>query len=106
MLGEGQAFGDQALWGEIGTVDLSKLVTFRLPVVILQGRHDRGTSASLVAEWFARVKAPSKKILWFEDSAYMAHEEEPGKMLVSLVDTVLPLTRDQRRCPDSLPPAC
>jgi pimeloyl-ACP methyl ester carboxylesterase len=66
-------------------------------VVILQGRHDRGTSASLIAEWFGRVKAPSKQIVWFEDSAHMAHEEESGKMLVSLVNIVRPLAHDEAR---------
>jgi proline iminopeptidase len=97
MMGEAQAFSDKALWGEMGTIDYSKAVSFGLPVVMLQGRHDRATSAALVADWFGRVKAPSKKIVWFEDSAHMAFEEEPGKMLVSLVEFVRPLTRDPSR---------
>ncbi|WP_165356369.1 alpha/beta hydrolase [Sphingosinicella sp. BN140058] len=89
-----QAFSDQALWGEIGTLDLSRSTAFRLPVVILQGRHDLGTSSALVAKWFGRVTAPSKQLVWFEDSAHMTFEEEPGKMLVSLVDIVRPLARE------------
>ena len=91
--GEAQGFSDQALWGEIGKINLSQATSFRLPVVILQGRHDRGTSSALVSEWFDRVKAPSKRLVWFEDSAHMTFEEEPGKMLVSLVKEVKPLTR-------------
>jgi pimeloyl-ACP methyl ester carboxylesterase len=94
MMGEGQAFSDQALWGEIGAIDFTRSVRFGLPVIILQGRHDRATSAALVAAWFDRVRAPSKRIVWFADSAHMAHEEEPGKMLVSLVNLVRPLARD------------
>jgi len=39
------------------------------------------------------VKAPTKKLVWFEDSAHMVYEEEPGKTLVSLVNNVLPLTK-------------
>lgn len=88
-----QAFSYTALWGELGKVNLMGTTRFRTPVVILQGRHDRGTSSELVAEWFRQVRAPSKQIVWFEDSGHMAYEEEPGKMLVSLVENVLPLTR-------------
>jgi hypothetical protein len=44
-----------------------------------------------VAEWFAAVEAPRKQLIWFEDSAHMVYEEEPGKTLVSLVRDVLPL---------------
>lgn len=90
---EAQGFSDQALWGEIGKISLSDATQFALPVVILQGRHDLGTSSALVAEWFKRVKAPSKKLVWFEDSSHMTFEEEPGKMLVSLVNEVRPLTK-------------
>jgi proline iminopeptidase len=64
-------------------------------VIILQGRRDLGTSSSLVAEWFPKVTAPSKQLVWFEDSAHMTYEEEPGKMLVTLVEKVLPLTRSK-----------
>lgn len=89
---EAQGFSDQALWGEIGKISLSDATQFSLPVVILQGRQDLGTSSALVAEWFKKVKAPSKQLIWFEDSSHMTFEEEPGKMLVSLVNEVRPLT--------------
>lgn len=91
---EAQGFSGEALWGELGKLSLSQSVTFRLPVVILQGRHDLGTSSVLAEEWFGHVRAPSKKLIWFEDSAHMTFEEEPGKMLVSLVNVVRPLARD------------
>jgi hypothetical protein len=48
-----------------------------------------------VEEWHAKIKAPRKKLIWFEDSSHMAYEEEPGKMLVALVNEVLPLTRTE-----------
>jgi proline iminopeptidase len=88
-----QAFSDEALWSEIGQVNLMGATRFSVPVVILQGRHDRGTSSALVREWFDRVRAPIKRLVWFEDSAHMTFEEEPGKFLVTLVQEVLPLTR-------------
>jgi proline iminopeptidase len=89
---EAQGFSDGLMWGELGRVDLMTATQFKLPVVIFQGRHDRGTSSALVAKWFADIKAPKKRLIWFEDSAHMVYEEEPGKVLVSLVREVLPLT--------------
>ncbi|MEO9130348.1 MAG: alpha/beta hydrolase [Sphingomonas sp.] len=88
---EGQGFSDAAMWAELGKVDLSRQTAFKTPVVLLQGRHDRGTSSALVAEWFSHVRAPSKRLVWFEDSAHMVYEAEPGKVLVALVNVVRPL---------------
>jgi len=90
---EAQGFSDRALWGELGHVSFLDQTRFRIPVVIIEGRHDRGTSSALVAGWFDRIRAPSKRMIWFEDSAHMTFEEEPGKFLVTLVDQVLPLTK-------------
>jgi hypothetical protein len=39
------------------------------------------------------VHAPSKKIVWFEDSAHMMAVEQPGQMLVHLVQDVRPLAQ-------------
>lgn len=83
----------QALWSELGKVDLAPVTRFDCPLVFLQGRHDRGTSSTLLAAWYETLSAPSKQLIWFDDSAHMVFEEEPGKTLVSLVQTVLPLTR-------------
>lgn len=49
------------------------------------GRHDYNVNAAAAAEWFAKVAAPSKALVWFEDSAHEMFNEEPGKTLVSLV---------------------
>lgn len=87
-----QGYSIQNLWTELGEVDLRRDATFRLPVVFLQGRHDTGTSAVLLDQWFATVKAPKKTLVWFEDSAHMAYQEESGRFLVTLVNQVLPLT--------------
>ena len=56
---EAQAFSDRLLWDEVGKISLMGTTRFRVPVVILQGRHDRGTSSALVNQWFATVEAPS-----------------------------------------------
>ncbi|RKH98653.1 alpha/beta fold hydrolase [Corallococcus sp. AB038B] len=90
---EGLDLSLAAFWAPITQLNLTKENRFALPVVFFHGRHDRTTSAQLLDAWFATVQAPSKKLVWFEDSAHMVHEEEPGKVLVQLVQDVLPLTR-------------
>jgi pimeloyl-ACP methyl ester carboxylesterase len=85
----------KSMWNELGHTDLTDATNFQVPIIIMQGRHDRGTSSLLVKEWQAAVKAPYKKLIWFDESSHMVYEEEPGKLLVALVNEVLPLT--QRR---------
>jgi pimeloyl-ACP methyl ester carboxylesterase len=89
---QGQDFSTKALWPEIATVDFTHDTDFACPVIILQGRRDLTTSASLADQWLASVHAPYKKLVWFDDSAHMVFEEEPGKVLATLISEVLPLT--------------
>lgn len=90
----GMQRSNQLLWDALGRVNFIEDTRFACPLVFMHGRHDRGTSASILGEWFETLQAPSKKLIWFEDSAHMVYEEEPGKVLVSLVQTVLPLAHD------------
>lgn len=55
------------------------------PVILLEGRHDYNANAQVAAEWLERLKAPSKKIVWFEHSGHLPMMEEPGKFFLSLV---------------------
>lgn len=60
-------------------------------MILFLGRHDYNLSATVAAEWFAGVKAPSKQLVWFEQSAHELMAEEPGKTLLSLVRHVRPI---------------
>lgn len=93
----GLDFGLQTLWGELSSVDLSVITQFGCPLVFLHGRDDLSTSATVLAQWYQTLQAPSKKLIWFEDSAHVLDQEEPGKVLVTLVQEVLPLTRSGDR---------
>jgi pimeloyl-ACP methyl ester carboxylesterase len=70
-------------------LDLVRKVEF--PVILLLGRHDLTTPPEASARWLDRLDAPVKRAIWFEDSAHLLPMEEPGKTLVTLVQTVLPL---------------
>lgn len=71
--------------------DYSKVTDFRCPIIIFNGRHDQTVSAQVTADWFAHVQAPFKKLVWFENSAHMMQIEEPGRVLMHLVQDVRPL---------------
>ena len=72
-------------------VDYKGVREFPVPVVMFMGRHDYTTPSQPTAEWLERVQAPYKRGVWFERSAHMIPWEEPGKLLVSLLETVRPL---------------
>ena len=72
-------------------VDFTKTTDFRCPIILFNGRHDDTVSEKLAADWFEHVRAPSKKLVWFENSAHMMQIEEPGHVLVHLVEDVRPL---------------
>lgn len=72
-------------------VDFSGNTRFGCPVFIFNGRHDYTTSAEVAARWFEGLHAPVKKLFWFEDSAHMMMQEQPGLFLMHLVNDVRPL---------------
>jgi proline iminopeptidase len=80
-----------ALLPELMAVDFTHTTDFKCPIVIFDGRHDITTNADVAAAWFKTVHAPVKKLVWFEDSAHMMQIEQPGAVLLHLVQDVRPL---------------
>jgi len=87
----GNVFTLEKVLPEFLDVDYKGVREFPIPVVMLMGRHDYTTPSQPTAEWLERVQAPYKRGIWFERSAHMIPWEEPGKLLVSLLETVRPL---------------
>lgn len=88
---EGNRFTLGRILPEFLATDLSGVREFPIPVVMFMGRHDYTTPSAPTAAWLAQVKAPYKQGVWFERSSHMIPWEEPGKMLVSLLQYVRPL---------------
>jgi pimeloyl-ACP methyl ester carboxylesterase len=87
----GNLFTLDRIMPEFLAVDFNPVRSFPIPVVMLMGRHDYTTPQQPTAEWLAKVSAPYKKGIWFENSSHMVPWEEPGKMLVTLLAEVRPL---------------
>jgi pimeloyl-ACP methyl ester carboxylesterase len=88
---KGSALSLTGLMKDFTAVDFTGTTDFRCPIVLFNGRHDDTVSAKLAADWFTHVHAPFKKLVWFENSAHMMQIEEPGRVLVHLVEDVRPL---------------
>jgi len=71
--------------------DVRNVTRMDCPVFIFAGRHDYETPSELAVRWLAALHAPRKGLVRFENSAHMMELEEPGKMLVHLVEDVRPI---------------
>ena len=85
-----------ALLPDMRRVDHTRIRETRFPVFMFLGRHDLTTPSSVIEPWLARLKAPVKRLVWFEHSAHLAPHEEPGRFLVALVQHVRPLAAQPR----------
>jgi proline iminopeptidase len=91
LWGKGNDFTEQALLADVINTDFSKVTRLECPLILFSGRHDYNVSSEVGAEWFEKVRAPSKRLVWFENSAHEVMDEEPGKLLVSLVQYARPI---------------
>ncbi len=71
--------------------DFANVTRYECPIFMFEGRYDTTTPSQITADWFKRVQAPKKGFVWFENSAHMIEVEEPGRVLVHLVEDVRPL---------------
>jgi len=88
---DGNRFSQGFLLADVVKTNMTAITSLDCPLILLEGRHDYNVNSQLAADWFAKVKAPSKQFVWFEHSGHEAMNEEPGKFLVSLVRYARPL---------------
>ena len=93
LIDQGNVFTLGRVLSEFLEVNFDTVREFPIPVVMLLGRHDYTTPSEPTAAWMREIKAPYKRVVWFERSAHMIPWEEPGKMLVTLLEYVQPLAK-------------
>jgi pimeloyl-ACP methyl ester carboxylesterase len=77
---------------------LQEIPELSVPVVFFAGSYDYTTPCVLVEQFYARLSAPYKKLIWFEHSAHMPHMEEPDKFqreLIAIADEFCSETHPQ-----------
>jgi pimeloyl-ACP methyl ester carboxylesterase len=76
----GIAATQAALLPELATLDLVRtLPRLDVPVVMVQGRLDQVAPGAAAERYANALEAPSKQLVWFENSAHTPHLEEPEK---------------------------
>ena len=59
------------MWAEVSALNLVKAVpALQMPVFFFLGRHDHVVAAETSVAYFDMLTAPSKKLVWFEESAH------------------------------------
>jgi proline iminopeptidase len=104
----GSALTMKSMWPQLADISYASLARVDVPVVMFVGRHDWTTPSSVTEEWLARVRAPAKKLVWFEHSAHLMMIEEPGRTLLHLVEDVRPFADERTaagRSPRTAPTA-
>jgi pimeloyl-ACP methyl ester carboxylesterase len=91
LVDAGSAFSLPKLLPGLIATNFTGVTQLDCPIFIFAGRYDYTTPNAPVARWYEHLKAPSKTWVWFENSAHMMALEEPGRVLVHLVQDVRPL---------------
>lgn len=91
--GKSQQLSIPPLVADLKSLDFTHVTQLRCPVVLFLGRYDNTVTSTVAAQWYAHLTAPTKRLVWFEHSAHEIHLEEPGRVLVHLVNDVLPLAQ-------------
>jgi pimeloyl-ACP methyl ester carboxylesterase len=88
----GFTFSLDAMWAEVSALNLMKVVpALQIPVFFFLGRHDHQVPAETSAAYFDALVAPSKKLVWFEESGHEPFVDEPAKFNTAMVEFVRPL---------------
>ena len=98
---KGSALSLSPLLPVMARFDYTGVVKFDCPILLFEGRHDDTTPGEIAAEWLARVQAPGRKLVWFENYAHMAMVEEPGRFLVHLVQDARPYAEPAQQLPQA-----
>jgi pimeloyl-ACP methyl ester carboxylesterase len=80
------------LWPELLQVDLFESAPeIKVPVFLIEGRHDHECPSEIAERYFNALKAPTKELIWFDRSAHLPNSEEPDLFNKIMVEKALPI---------------
>jgi pimeloyl-ACP methyl ester carboxylesterase len=86
-------FSLDTMCAEVSALNLVKLVpALQMPVFFFLGRHDHWVPPEVSVAYFDVLTAPSKKLVWFEESGHEPFVDEPDKFNAAMVELVRPVT--------------
>ncbi|MEO3761630.1 alpha/beta hydrolase [Mycobacterium sp. B14F4] len=88
----GFRFSMDAMWEEVSALNLvTDVPAVRMPVVFFVGRRDHWVPPETSLAYFDALSAPSKRLVWFDESGHEPFVDEPAKFNNAVVDMVRPL---------------
>jgi pimeloyl-ACP methyl ester carboxylesterase len=88
----GTLFSTHAMWDQVSALNLMHAApAVKMPVFFFIGRHDRVIAPETSVAYFDMLTAPSKTLVWFEDSAHEPPFEERDKFNATMAESVRPV---------------
>ena len=78
------------LWLKLLEVNLFETATqFEITIYFIEGRYDYNAPSLIASKYYESIKAPTKELIWFENSAHFPQWEEPKKFHSVLKDKII-----------------
>ncbi len=90
--GGGFRFSMDAMWTEVSKLNLvTAAPILQMPVFFFLGRHDRWVPPATSVAYFDALTAPSKELVWFEESGHEPFVDEPARFNRAMLERVRPV---------------
>lgn len=87
----GFRFSLGAMWTEASRLNLTELVpALQMPAFFFLGRNDHWVPSEISVRYIDALAAPSKRLVWFEDSGHEPFVDEPAKFNALMAELVRP----------------
>ena len=87
----GFRFSLDAMWAEASRLNLLDLVpALEMPVFFFLGRKDHWVPGEVSLAYFEALRAPSKELVWFEQSGHEPFVDEPARFNSTMAELVRP----------------
>jgi len=85
----GFRFSMDAMWTEVSKLNLvTAAPVLQMPVFFFLGRHDRWVPPATSVAYFDALTAPSKALVWFEESGHEPFVDEPAEFNQAMLERV------------------
>ena len=85
---KGFMYSCSRLGDEVFKTDLTSITELKIPIYFIVGRHDWSLPTIVTEEFAAKLQAPKKEIIWFEESGHEPLEEESDKFNIEILKRI------------------
>jgi len=80
------------MWSEVSRLNLVSIApALQMPVFFFLGRKDHWVPTEMSVAYYDALTAPSKKLVWFEESGHEPFVDEPARFNAAMAELVLPV---------------